>query len=173
MTETAVKVYFRTWLDAPDCPWYVRGQYLSENSRKRRGVRPARRRAASCAKGDFQEREEGVQTELAGGTSVEACEGDDEGPAAVVASDTEESSEEEPDEPEEDTRVLKMLYKGNMEEVNRRVEQQRRAKVISQKHSFYEQTRCTSTAQEEQSALPAGVINVHEDSSGEDNYFGE
>ena len=89
----------------------MRDQHLSENSRKLRGVRPARRRAASCAKGDFQEREEGVQTELAGGTSVEACEGDDEGPAAVVASDTEESSEEEPDEPEEDTRVVKMLYK--------------------------------------------------------------
>ena len=171
MTETEVKEYFRTWLDAPDCPWYVRDQYLAENSRKLRGVRPARRGAA---KGDLQECEAGVQTEVAGDTSVEACEGDDEeGPAALVASDTEESSEEEPDEPEEDTRVLKMLYKGNMEEVNRRVEQQRRAKVISQKHSFYKQTRCTSTAQEEQSALPAGVLNVHEDSSGDEDYFGE
>ena len=171
MTETEVKEYFRTWLDAPDCPWYVRDQYLAENSRKLRGVRPARRRAA---KGDLQECEAGVQTEVAGDTSVEACEGDDEeGPAALVASDTEESSEEEPDEPEEDTRVLKMLYKGNMEEVNRRAEQERRAKVISQKHSFYKQTRCTSTAQEEQSALPAGVLNVHEDSSGDEDYFGE
>ena len=45
--------------------------------------------------------------------------------------------------------------------------------MISHKHSFYKQTRCTSTAQEEQSALPAGGINVHEDSSDEEDYIGE
>ena len=65
------------------------------------------------------------------------------------------------------------MNKGNVEEVNRRAEQERRSKVISQKHSFYKQTRCTSAAQEEQSALPAGVLNVHEDSSDEDAYLGE
>ena len=90
-----------------------------------------------------------------------------------MASETEESSEEDCKEPEEDTRVLKMLYRGNMEEVNKRVERERRAKVISHKHSFYKQTRCTSTAQEEQSALPTGVVKRYEDSSDDDDYFGE
>lgn len=66
-----------------------------------------------------------------------------------------------------------MLYKGNMEEVDRRTEQERWATVICQKHSIYTQTRCTSAAREEQSALPAGVLNVHEDSSDGEAYFGE
>ena len=104
------------------------------------------------------------------GRELPALEGDTVA-SALVASDTEGSSEEDQEEPEEDTRVLKMLYKGNMEEVNKRVEQERRARVISHKHAFYKQTRCTSAAQEEQSALPAGVLNVHEDSSDEEDYF--
>ena len=41
------------------------------------------------------------------------------------------------------------------------------------KHDYYKQTRCTSTAQEEQSALPAGVINRHEDSSEDEDCYGE
>ncbi len=60
-----------------------------------------------------------------------------------------------------------------MEEVNRRDEQTRKAKGVNQKHSYYKQTRCTSTAQEEQSAMPAGVINRNEDSSDEEDYYGE
>ena len=34
-------------------------------------------------------------------------------------------------------------------------------------------TRCTNIAQEEQSALPAGVLNVHEDSDDEDAFLAE
>jgi len=41
------------------------------------------------------------------------------------------------------------------------------------KHDLYKQTRCTSTVQEEQSALPAGVINRHEDSSEDEDCYGE
>ena len=65
---------------------------------------------------------------------------------------------------DKETRVLKMLYRGNMAEVSRQEEQLNNAKVFNQKHSFYRNTRCTSVAQEEQSALPAGVSNVYEDS---------
>jgi len=60
-----------------------------------------------------------------------------------------------------------------MEEVNRRLEQERKAKVFNHKHSFYRNTRCASAAQEEQSALPAGVLNVHEDSTDDEGYVGE
>ena len=40
-------------------------------------------------------------------------------------------------EVEEDTRILKMLYKGNLAELSRRDEKRRRAKVVGPKHDFY------------------------------------
>ena len=89
-------------------------------------------------------------------------------------SDTEASSREESvPENDEDTRVLKMLYHGNLAEADRREEQQRKANVVNHKHDFYRQTRCSCTAQEEQSAMPAGVINTHEDSDGDEAFVGE
>ena len=39
--------------------------------------------------------------------------------------------------------------------------------------NYYRNTRCTCMAQEEQSAIPAGVFNVYEDSDDEDAYLGE
>jgi hypothetical protein len=89
-----------------------------------------------------------------------------------LGSDTEDSSEEDI-VPDMDTRILKMLRSGNMAEVNRAEERTRKAKVCNRKHDFYRNTRCTSTAQEEHSALPAGVINVLEDSNDEEDYNGE
>ena len=44
---------------------------------------------------------------------------------------------------------------------------------VYRKHNFYRNTRCTSVAQEEQSALPAGVININEDSDDDEAYGGE
>ena len=40
--------------------------------------------------------------------------------------------------------------------------------VFHQRHDYYKKTRCISVAQEEQSAIPAGVINQHIVSSDED-----
>ena len=86
----------------------------------------------------------------------------------------ESCAHEEPvDEAAASVQVLKMLYKGNMEEVSRQEQQDRKAKFFSRKHSFYRNTRVTSVAQEEQSALPAGVLNVHEDSDDTEAYSGE
>ena len=83
-------------------------------------------------------------------------------------SDLEEASEEE-DEAQaavhQDLSVLRMLYKGNVEEVDRGAEQARKGRVVSAKHTFYKNTRCTSTAQEEQSALPALESNTRMTSS--------
>ena len=45
--------------------------------------------------------------------------------------------------------------------------------MFNRKHSFYRHTRCTSVAQKEQSALPAGVVNTYEDSDDEGAYLGE
>ncbi len=40
---------------------------------------------------------------------------------------------------------MKMLYTGNLAEVSRRAEQQRKAKVFNRRHDFCKHTRCTST----------------------------
>ena len=66
-----------------------------------------------------------------------------------------------------------MCYKGNMEEVSQPEDQSRKAAVFSCKHNYYRNTRCTNVAQEEQSALPAGAINVNDDSDDDDAYCGE
>ena len=70
-----------------------------------------------------------------------------------------------------DTHVLKMLYKGNMAEISRKEQQSKKAHVFNRKHNCYRNTRCTSVAQEEQSALPAGVININEDSDDDEAYY--
>jgi len=66
-----------------------------------------------------------------------------------------------------------MLYQGNMEEVARQEEQSKKAKVFMRKHDVYRNTKVTSVAQEEQSALAAGVLNQYEDSDDDDAYTGE
>ena len=59
-------------------------------------------------------------------------------------------------------------FEGNMEEVSREEAQSKKARVFNRKHNFYRNTRCANVAQEEQSALPAGVINVNEDSDDDE-----
>ena len=73
----------------------------------------------------------------------------------------------------EDTHTLKMLYKGNMAEISRAGQQSKKAHVFNRKHNSYRNTRCTSVAQEEQSALPAGVININDDSDDDEAYLGD
>ena len=69
--------------------------------------------------------------------------------------------------------MLRMLYRGNIEEVSKQQELSRKAKLVNPKHGFYRNTRCCSVAQEAQSALPAGVVNVYEDSDDDEAYTGE
>ena len=73
----------------------------------------------------------------------------------------------------EDTRVLRMLYKGNIEEVPKQQELPRKGKLVNPKHGFYRNTRCGCVVQEAQNALPAGVANVYEDSDDDEAYTGE
>ena len=62
--------------------------------------------------------------------------------------DTSEDSEEEEtdDKMNSDTRVISMLYKGNMAEVCRQEQRGRKAGIFNHKHDFYRHTRCTSVA---------------------------
>ena len=66
-----------------------------------------------------------------------------------------------------------MLYKGNLTEVPKQEQCKKKARVYNERHSFYKNTRCTNRAQEESSALPAGVFNVNEDSDDDEAYSGE
>ena len=91
-------------------------------------------------------------------------------------SETEHSSDtnEKPNaEADPDTHVLKMLYKGNMAEISRAEQQYKKARVSNNRHNCYRNTRCTNVAQEEQSALPAGCININEDSDDDEAYRGD
>ena len=60
-----------------------------------------------------------------------------------------------------------------MEEITRQEQQSKKAKVHKRKHNCYHNTRCTSVAQEEQSSLPAGIININEDSDDGEAYAAE
>ena len=58
-----------------------------------------------------------------------------------------------------------------VEAVERWSEVERKTTVVKTRHNFYKQTKVTSLAQEEQSALPAGVLNTYEDSTDEEAVF--
>ena len=162
MEPETIKNFFREWIDKSTCPWYVREQYLSENSRP---LRPVSEKARP-AKPEEPDPKDAAQN------ADEVSDGSEDDAPDLVCSATEASSSEE-EVPNNETQVLRMLYKGNVEEVSRFEEQARKAKVCNRRHGFYKNTRCTSTAQEEQSALPAGVINVREDSEDDEDYVGE
>ncbi len=199
MSDAEVKDYFRRWRSSPECPWYIAEQYLAENGRRARGGAgpvgkgsKATGHAVALEPEDYEARIAAMldARDFAGAAALQYQQqlalGDDGATAArEVASDhedagegseTEQSSSAEGSQDEvavADTRVLKMLYKGNMEEISRQEEQSRKAKVCNRKHNFYRNTRCTSVAQEEQSALPAGVININEDSDDDEAYLGD
>ena len=35
-SDADIKAFFRTWMDSPGCPWYVRDQYFRENPQRAR-----------------------------------------------------------------------------------------------------------------------------------------
>ena len=174
-SDQEVTSYFRNWLREPGCPWYVVEDYSKENGVGTRGGAGPRGKQTKKKKGDLQpaantsDRAEDADGQAEHGLADAA----DSQSAGEQTSETEHTSEEETVCPSTDTHVFKLLKAGNVAELNRREEQSKRAKVHNQKHNVYKNTRCTSTAQEEQSALPAGVMNVHEDSDDDEAYLGE
>ena len=156
MEDSVVKDMFRQWLDKPECPWYVRDQYLTENNRRIQGVGAGRKQLSSHAEHMSKETYEARLKELLLAEDYKACaalkvafeaqkvlskEGEDDLPQGdndmdAMASDTEESSAD--DTPiQEDIRILKMLYKGNMEEVDKSEEQLRKTRLCNRRHNFY------------------------------------
>ena len=77
MTEKAAKDYFRAWIEKPECPWYVKEQYIKENSTRLRGVRRQSERQAQAASPQHQGYEERLaalveQKDFAGAAALEA-----------------------------------------------------------------------------------------------------
>jgi len=194
MTDDQVKSKFRHWRLSEDCPWHIKQQYLQENGRRARaGAGPAgkpskdRPNSDSMDLSDWEDQfraaldRAGEAAERPGWNFVwgSPAENDDGGEGTgetPAGSETEHSSsaDEKADAAADaDTHVLKMLYKGSMAEISREEQQSKKAHVFNRKHNCYRNTRCTSVAQEEQSALPAGVININEDSDDDEAYYGD
>ena len=188
MTDEAAKAKFRAWINTSTCPWYVREEYLGENNRRLRGVGKGKQKRMSHE--EYQEKIDRLldDADFDGAaqlkTTYEKQVKEDPCESEADGVDTEEEVEEEEEEEEssaaeeeadENTaRILKLLYKGKVEAVDQNAKQASKAKVFNcYRHTYYKNTRVTNTAQEEQSALPAGVINVNEDSSDCEDYAGE
>ena len=98
---------------------------------------------------------------------------EEEGEEGAKYSDTEESESDEELAPLT-TKLLRQLRGASkVEEVERSSEVERKSTVVKTRHNFYKQTKVTSHAQEEQSALPAGVLNTYEDTTDEEDFTGE
>lgn len=158
-SDDEVKRLFRQWMDDTACPWYIREEYVAANRRTRRV-----RRSHTKPKPN--------EPDLQDNKDLSEPDGAGEGTTEIETSSDEETKMMQAD-PDADMHLFKMLYKGNLEEANRREEQTRKSHCISHKHNVYRNTRCTSIWQEEQSALAGGVINTHLDSDDDDAYTGE
>jgi hypothetical protein len=158
--DDEVKRRFRQWMDQPSVPWYIREEYVTANRRTRRTRRIHAKTKPTEAEPPLD------------GENLSESEGEGGHPTETESSSDEEAKMTHVD-PDADMHILKMLYKGNLEESSRREEQTRKSHCVSHKHNVYRNTRCTSIWQEEQSALPGGVINTYLDSDDEDAYTGE
>ena len=194
MSDEDVKRYFRQWRRSPECPWHVREQYLTENGRRARGgagpapkeakaqestfplpvAEYAARLAACVSDGDYRgatDLQQQQRLALAECSTEYQDSGEgEEGEEAEV-----QSSEQEQDkESVQSTRLLKLPASGNMEERAREGLLSSKAKTFHMaKHGYNRKTRVDSVAQEMQSALPGGVLNVHEDTDEDDDAFDE
>jgi hypothetical protein len=159
-----VKQRFRDWVETESCPWYIREQYFTDNSKSLRAVAATGPESKKRPPADKASQLQGVEGEDADWDDGEWEEG---------ASDTEESDFDEDPAPQA-TKLLRQLRgAAKLEELDRSSEVQRKSTVVKAKHNCYKQTKVTSHAQEEQSALPAGVTNVYEDSTDEEDFVGE
>ena len=153
-SDDEIEEYFKEWILQKDCPWYVVEDYFKENKSKTQLLR-AKRRNANKRENNVDKGEEGSSEDNAS----EAC--DD-----IVLSSSGESNVDMG----EDKNVLKCLYRGHVEEKNRRQEQQGKFSFKNPKHDYYLQTRCSAVALEEASAFPGGCLNIHEDTDAEEGY---
>ena len=176
MADTEVKQFFREWRKTDLCPWYVKEQYLEDNGQHARGgAGPAgkKRNAQENGSGALPPDEYDAkiaahdftgaavlqhQQRVALGEVEPPLENVSDEDAMVEGIETEHSSsaeEKEYKENDRETRVLKMLYKGNMEEIPRREQQEKSAKVYNRKHKYYRNSSSAEESNDTESDLRA------------------
>jgi len=163
LDDEAVKRFFGDWIDSEKAPWYVEEQYINENKKRLRTV------SAKAGRRDIQHGTIKVADKDDIGADAEENDGDIGDDAGSTEDSDADASEKDN---EEDMHVLKMLYRRDVSQVNRRQEHHRKGGIFSNRHNFYKHTRCTSVAQEEQSAFPSGALNVREDRDDENDFVG-
>ena len=193
-----VKDYFREWAlsETSTCPWYIREQYLRDNHRPVRTVQEkANLKSAPRSNADskLEKLHEALQecrdnderfhendlleriAHLEAESATAAADQDHEKDIVWDASDTEESDLDESGAQNlAETKILRQLRGSSQaEEVDRWPAVCKKTSQIKGNFTYYKHTKLTSRAQEDQSALPAGVVNVYEDSSDEEAFFGE
>ena len=197
MSDEDVKQYFRAWRQRPECPWYVKEQYLSENGRSFQGGaspvaggKSSGARASALSEAEYEARLQellaaedfeaaaALQRQQQGDAGREDAAGQGDGSEGNgddgQGEEAQESTDTESDGKREETRILRMLYQGNVAETSRQEEVTRMLKVFNRRHGFYKKTWVTSLAQETARVHPgAGAMNVYEDSSDQDAYMGE
>jgi hypothetical protein len=156
MPDTEVKKFFRDWRKTDACPWYVKEQYLEDNGQHARGgAGPAGKKrnvqengSGALPPDEYDAKIDALlhaqdftgaavlqhQQRVALGEVEPPLENVIDEDATDEGSETEHSSsaeEKEYKENDRETRVLKMLYKGNMEEIPRREQQEKSAKVYN------------------------------------------
>ena len=154
-SDAQIDEYFRKWINHTDCPWYVVQLYLKANGKT---ARLGAGRLTDAKKRQQQFDEENVAR--------------DEVQLGLSHDDEEQEEQcEQTAEDAEQVRLYKALRDGNLREINISEAVQRKCVMHSAKHDYYKNTRCTSIAQEEQSATPVGVINVCVDDEDEDGDY--
>ena len=180
MPDTEVKKFFRDWRKTDACPWYVKEQYLEDNGQHARGgAGPAGKKrnvqengSGALPPDEYDAKIDALlhaqdftgaavlqhQQRVALGEVEPPLENVSEEDATVEDIETEHSSsaeEKEYKENDRETRVLKMLYKGNMEEIPRREQQEKSAKVYNRKHKYYRNSSSAEESNDTESDLRA------------------
>ena len=90
---------------------------------------------------------------------------------AGKCSDTEESESDVPPAPHVTKMLRQLCGASQVEAVGRQHEVDRKSTLVATRHNFYNPAKVTSVAQEEQSALPVGVIKMHDDTDDDDCFL--
>ena len=122
--DKEVEAYFLKWVQEASCPWFIVEQYEKDNNmplNSTRGKRNGKKQEteANGEEGDAEEEKEDEQS--ASCASSETCEATDDSNNSDV-------------EHEKETRVLKVLRDGGIEEKNRREEQMKKVSICAVVH---------------------------------------
>ena len=171
MTDEDVVAYFNKWIFSPCCPWYITEQYQKDNNKSMRTSRCAGATEPSAdGEGEGADDEEKKEVEEEGLWDEDLSE------IELEESDVEDCNLEDERIRKEfmkDAHVLRVLRAGHIDELPKCSLAEKKSSTCNSHRNYYRNTRCTDIAQEESSANPGGVLNVHEDSDEDEAFTSE